>query len=92
MATVVWAWRIMTPQWRASAVITACIVMVLQVFNELLSLHVFHAWDFSQEHNRLVGVDLWGAPIEEYLFWFAFAWFVPFLYSGLCVVVKCNRR
>lgn len=79
----VWAWPRLDRRWKLSVFWTIGIVMVLQVGNELLSLHVFQAWEFSTEHNRLLGLDLWGAPVEEYLFWFAFAWAIPFLYSGL---------
>ncbi|MBN1594595.1 hypothetical protein JW933_01580 [candidate division FCPU426 bacterium] len=78
-----WSWPRLDPVVRKCVFITVFVVMVLQVLNELLSLHVFKAWDFSEDYNRLLGINLWGAPIEEYLFWFAYAWMIPFLYSGL---------
>ncbi|MEW6515763.1 MAG: hypothetical protein AB1439_02495 [candidate division FCPU426 bacterium] len=80
---MLWAWPRMDAAGRRDACLTACLVMALQVGNELLSLRVFHAWSFSQAHNRLLGLDLLGAPVEEYLFWFAFAWMIPFGYAGL---------
>ena len=82
-AAVGWAWPRMTSLWRRSAVITAVVVMVLQCVNEYFSLLVFKAWTFSFAHNTLVGVEVFGVPIEEMLFWFAFAWMIPFVYSGL---------
>jgi hypothetical protein len=83
LSLIWWSWPRLNAGWRRSALFAACLVMVLQVGNELLSLNVFQAWSFSQVHNRLLGVELWGAPLEEYLFWFAFAWMIPFGYAGL---------
>lgn len=83
LAVIGFFWPRLDAEWRRGACLAACVVMVLQVGNELLSLNVFQAWSFSQEHNRLVGLDFWGVPIEEYLFWFAFAWMIPFGYAGL---------
>jgi len=82
---ILWVWPRLSNYWRISALLVVGLVMVLQVLNEVLSLHIFEAWTFSEAHNRLLGIILWGAPIEEYLFWFAFAWMIPFLYSGLAV-------
>jgi lycopene cyclase domain-containing protein len=77
-----WAWPRLILRTRLIAAATAGWVMLLQVVNELLSLRIFHAWSFSLEHNRFIGIEWLGAPLEEYLFWFAFSWMIPFLYSG----------
>lgn len=87
-ATVLWAWPRLDRPWRRSALWTAGTVMLLQCVNEYLSLHVFRAWTFSFEHNHLVGLDVLGVPVEEMLFWFAFAWFIPFAYSGLAALFR----
>lgn len=81
-AVMWWSWPRLDAGQRRGAWLAAVVVMVLQVGNELLSLNVFQAWSFSPEHNRLIGFALWGAPLEEYLFWFAFAWMIPFGYAG----------
>lgn len=90
IGVMLWAWPQLTTTWRMSAVVTALLVMPLQVLNEYLSLHVVFAWTFSLDHNKMIGWDIFGTPVEEYLFWFAFAWFCPFLYSGL--VAYFNKK
>ena len=83
LGIMVWAWPRLTGRARSGACLTAFLVMVLQVLNEVLSLDIFHAWSFSLEHNQFIGIQWLGAPLEEFLFWFAFAWMIPFLYAGL---------
>jgi lycopene cyclase domain-containing protein len=39
----------------------------------------------------MIGWAVAGIPVEEYLFWFAFAWMVPFLYSGLSASPRIAR-
>lgn len=92
IAAVYWAWPKMNRYWRWSALLTAITVMILQVLNELLSLHIFKAWEFSEQYSSLIGVNVWGAPLEEYLFWFPFAWMITFLYSGLSAKLDMSRR
>ncbi len=87
-AVMLWAWPRLDKSWRLTASLTAVLVMVLQVGNEVLSFNLFKAWSFSLEHNRLIGWNILGAPAEEYLFWFAFAWFLPFLYSGCAAAFR----
>ncbi len=82
-AVVFWAWPHLGHWWRLSACLTAGLVMILQSLNEVLSRQVFQAWTFSYEHNRMVGVTFLGEPLEEHLFWWAFAWMLPFFYLGL---------
>ena len=83
LVIVYWAWTRLDRYWKTSAIITIILVMILQVANELVSLHIFKAWGFSEEYGSLLGLDIWGVPIEEYLFWFAYAGMIPLLYSGL---------
>lgn len=37
-------------------------------------------WSFSTAHDPLLGINLWGAPIEEFVFWFGATPFVLSLY------------
>lgn len=83
VAAVLWSWPRLGTLWRAGAAATAIIIMVLQTLNEYLSFHVFQAWILSEEYNRLIGWNIAGTPVEEYIFWYSFAWMIPFLYSGL---------
>jgi hypothetical protein len=85
LVPVVWAWRRLEARERLAPALTAVLVMILQTGNELLSFNFFKAWSFSLAHNRFLGINILGAPLEEYLFWFAFAWLVPFAYAGLSV-------
>jgi hypothetical protein len=84
-AVIGWAWPRLDSLWRGSACLTAGIVMVLQVVNEYLGLIVFKAWSVSSDPHAWLGWFPGGIPVEEYLFWFAFAWLIPFAYSGLAV-------
>jgi hypothetical protein len=88
LVIVRWAWPRLDRYWKISVLITIGLVMILQVVNELVSLHIFKAWGFSEEYGSLLGWDIGGAPVEEYLFWFAYAWMIPFLYSGLIAQYK----
>jgi hypothetical protein len=92
VGVVVWAWRRLEIKQRWVVSLTSFIVMVLQTLNEVLSFNLFEAWTFSLEHNRFIGLKFLDAPIEEYLFWFSFAWLLPFLYSGLCTIYNKNQN
>lgn len=82
---IVWAWPKTSRRQRFSACSTAVLVMILQSVNEVLSITVFSAWSFSHQHNRMLGLKFLGQPLEEHLFWWAFAWFIPFFYYGWAV-------
>ncbi len=92
IGVVVWAWRRLVQKQCWVLCLTAFIVMILQTLNEVLSFNFFKAWTFSLEHNRFIGLNFLDAPIEEYLFWFSFAWLLPFLYSGLCTIKKTKQN
>ncbi len=83
LALVKWSWSKLSRSWKTTAMVTATLVMGLQTWNEWLSFNVYKAWGFSQAHNTLLGIHFLGAPVEEHLFWYAFAWMVPFLYARL---------
>lgn len=83
LVIVGWSWKRLNRLWKLTALVTAIVVMGLQTWNEWLSYNVYKAWGFSQAHNTLLGINFLGAPVEEHLFWFAFAWMVPFLYARL---------
>lgn len=40
-------------------------------------------WNFTENYSPLVGINIIGVPIEEFLFWFGAAVFFPLLYLFL---------
>jgi hypothetical protein len=85
-----WSWPNLGPVNKWSAVSAASVIMILQTANELISRKIFHAWTFSFEHNCMIGLNFLGEPLEEYLFWWAYAWLIPFGYCGL--IAWFNQR
>jgi lycopene cyclase domain-containing protein len=52
------------------AFFVTCIVLVpVTVAFEYIGL-ILDIWNFSEEYSRLWGVKLFGAPVEEFIFWF----------------------
>ncbi len=55
-------------------------------------------WNFSEERDPLLGIEIMGAPIEEFLFWFGATPFVLSIYLVLqryvprLVPAKAPRR
>jgi hypothetical protein len=37
-------------------------------------------WNFSEKISPLLGINIFGVPLEEFLFWFGAAVFFPLLY------------
>lgn len=46
-------------------------------------------WNFSEAHDPLLGIRLWGAPIEEFVFWFGAS---PFILSIYLTLRRWRRR
>ena len=46
-------------------------------------------WDFSTAWDPLLGVRLFNAPVEEFVFWFGAPWIVLYLYL---ILDKLDRR
>lgn len=52
------------------AFFATCIMLVpVTVAFEYIGL-ALDIWNFSEEYSRLWGVKLFGAPVEEFIFWF----------------------
>lgn len=83
VVVILWTWPKIGRVWRLCASCTAVVVMILQSINEVMSCRIFLAWTFSYEYNRMIGISFLGDPLEEHLFWWAFAWLAPFFYLGL---------
>lgn len=45
-------------------------------------------WTFSEEKDPLLGIWLWGAPVEEFFFWFGGVLFLLLLYLTLDLLIK----
>lgn len=41
-------------------------------------------WSFSEHFDRLLGPRFWGAPLEEFVFWYGAPPFVLLTYWALC--------
>ncbi len=81
--TIRWAWPKLGRVHRWSACSAAVCVMALQTLNEFMSRRIYNAWTFSFDHNSMIGINFLGDPLEEYLFWWSYAWLIPFGYYGL---------
>jgi len=47
-----------------------CVVLVpVTVAFEFIGLYL-DIWNFSEEYSKLWGIKLFGAPVEEFIFWF----------------------
>jgi lycopene cyclase domain-containing protein len=49
---------------------------------------VFDVWGFSNRHAGLCGLDFWGAPIEEYIYW----WLAPLVVCVTYVVAVRDKK
>lgn len=45
-------------------------------------------WTFSEAMDPLLGLSLWGAPIEEFFFWFGGVFFILLLYLSFDSLFK----
>jgi hypothetical protein len=59
--------------------VTWAIFIVLSTVWEYLGL-ALNIWDFSEDHHKLVGLNIFGAPIEEFVFWYGATPFVLLIY------------
>lgn len=84
-----WSWPQIGKISRITAATNAVWIMLLQTTCEILSRKL-NVWTFAYDHNTMIGINLMGEPIEEYLFWWAYAWVIPFGYYGL--VAWFNRK
>ena len=48
----------------------------------------FDTWGFSREHVRFIGINIFGAPIEEYLYW----WIAPILVGVVYLVMRKGKE
>lgn len=66
---------------RKALLITLAIMIVLTTVMEYVYLGL-HVWSFSQAIDPLVGIWIYGAPIEEFVFWYGAAGLFIFMYLG----------
>jgi len=52
---------------------------ILSIIWEYAGL-ALNIWDFSEAHHALLGPEIFGAPIEEFVFWFGASPFVLTIY------------
>ncbi len=71
--------------------ITFAILVVLTFAMEYLFLH-FKVWDFSQQVYPLLGIDLFGVPIEEFEFWWGAAPLFMLLYLSFSHIMPKKVR
>jgi lycopene cyclase domain-containing protein len=70
----------------------ACAAMAaVSVAMEYLFLH-FDVWFFSQKIDRLLGLWIGSAPVEEFVFWFGATPFCLAVYFTYCRLLKKNAR
>ncbi|HEX2958240.1 MAG TPA: hypothetical protein VHO70_15505 [Chitinispirillaceae bacterium] len=58
-----------SPAMRKAFLATCVILIPVTVAFEYIGL-LLDIWNFSEEYSRLWGVRLFGAPVEEFIFWF----------------------
>ncbi len=63
--------------------LTVFIMAVVSVIMEYLYLK-FDVWGFSERIDPLLGIWIWKAPIEEYVYWFGATPFCLSLYLAYC--------
>ena len=75
-------WRGLSPARRRAFMITWALMGAQTFAMEYVYLWA-DIWSFSQAHDPLLGLDMLGAPIEEFAFWFGATLFVLTLYRLL---------
>ncbi|MFH1258830.1 MAG: hypothetical protein ABII74_03295 [Elusimicrobiota bacterium] len=59
--------------------ITVLILMPVTFAAEYIYLWA-DIWNFSENYDPLIGISIWGAPIEEFIFWFGAPIFFTLVY------------
>lgn len=72
-------WRGLAPADRAALWWTLVVMTPLTILMEFIYLKA-DIWSFSGAHDPLLGLTLFGAPIEEFAFWFGTTPFVLGIY------------
>ncbi len=72
----------LTPQTKKALWITILVMIPVSFLMEYVYLWA-DIWDFSEEMDPLLGIRLWGAPIEEFSFWFGGTPFVLLTYLAI---------
>ena len=78
-ALLAYNWKSLDRPRRKAFWITCAIMAVVTVPMEYVYLWA-DIWDFSEAHDPLLGVRIFGAPVEEFTFWFGAAPFVLGVY------------
>lgn len=92
IALLAGTWRTRTRAQRKAFWITCAVMAVITFAMEYVYLWA-DIWSFSEAHAPLLGIRLFGAPIEEFTFWFGATPFVLGLYWVLQrVPLRAPRR
>lgn len=71
--------------------LTLAIFYPLATGMEYVYLHL-DIWTFSEEFDRLLGLSIFGAPVEEFVFWFGAPPFVLMTYFGFDRLFKRRKN
>jgi lycopene cyclase domain-containing protein len=85
-----YAWKKLSPSskkgfWRTVFVFTPLTFVMEYVFMWA------DVWNFSEAQDPLIGIWLWGVPIEEFSFWFAATPFILLVYICFTTLL-CKRK
>lgn len=82
LALLAGVWRGLAPADRAALGYTLAAMTPLTFLMEYVYLRA-DIWSFSEAQDPLLGLTLFGAPVEEFVFWFGATPFVLGLYLAL---------
>lgn len=67
------------------------VMVIVAFFFEYVSIGM-KVWDFSQEHHKLLGINVIGLPIEEFMFWFGATPFSILLFFSFYRILNFHRK
>lgn len=79
LCIVIIFWKTLDALTRKAFLVTCSVMAALTFVMEYVYLW-FNVWSFSEKTDPLLGIRLWGAPIEEFVFWFGAAFLFAALY------------
>ncbi|MBD3322891.1 MAG: hypothetical protein GF350_17470 [Chitinivibrionales bacterium] len=83
--------RRLTAAWNKSFWFTAALMVPVTFLFEYLCLYL-DIWGFHEEAHKLWGIAIWGAPIEEFVFWFGATPFCLMVYLYFRSILKGESR
>ena len=79
VALTIGLWKYLKPTERWAFLVTGAIMAAVSFVMEYVYLWA-DIWNFSEARDPLLGIRLWGAPIEEFGYWFGATPFVLSIY------------